>query len=83
MFKPMILGAAALAEAGCAGAGAGAGSGSGSGSGSAAAPADPAALQRAVFAAERSFARSMAERDHAAFSRHRSKQAVFFGAPVC
>ena len=70
MFKPMILGAVALAAVGCAGAG----------SGTAATPADPAALQREVFTAERSFARSMAERDHAAFTRHLSEQAVFFGA---
>ena len=37
------------------------------------------ALKREVFAAERAFARSMAERDHAAFVRHLSEQAVFFG----
>ena len=36
-------------------------------------------LKREVFAAERAFARSMAERDHAAFVRHLSEQAVFFG----
>jgi len=40
---------------------------------------DLAALQREVFAAERSFARSMATRDPAAFARHLSAQAVFFG----
>ena len=67
MFKPMILSAVALAAAGCAA------------TGPAAAPADLAALQREVFAAERSFARSMAERDHAAFTGHLSEQAVFFG----
>ena len=67
MFKPLILSAAALVAAGCA------------------APAPPMApaaltvLQREVFAAERSFARSMAERDHAAFAAHLSEQAVFFG----
>ena len=38
------------------------------------------ALKREVFAAERAFARSMAERDHAAFVRHLSEQAVFFGS---
>jgi ketosteroid isomerase-like protein len=32
-----------------------------------------------VFAAERSFARSMAERDAAAFARHLDDEAVFFG----
>ncbi|MBC7732124.1 MAG: hypothetical protein H7306_09525 [Bacteriovorax sp.] len=65
------------AAARCAGAGRGSGSGSGS------TPAEPAALQRELFAAERSFARSMAKRDLAAFSRQRSKQAVFFDTPVC
>jgi len=40
---------------------------------------DLAALQRDVAATERAFARSMAERDHAAFTRHLSEQAVFFG----
>ena len=43
---------------------------------------DLAALQRQVADAERAFARSMAERDHAAFTRHLSEQAVFFGATV-
>ncbi len=37
------------------------------------------ALQRQVFDAERSFARSMADRDHAAFTGWLSQQAVFFG----
>jgi len=40
---------------------------------------DLAALARQVEAAERAFARSMAERDHAAFVRHLSEQAIFFG----
>lgn len=40
---------------------------------------DLAALQRQVFDAERAFARSMAERDHAAFTARLSEQAVFFG----
>ena len=44
------------------------------------AQADLEVLKRDVFAAERSFARSMAERDHAAFVRHLSEQALFFGA---
>lgn len=35
-------------------------------------------LREQVFAAERAFARSMAERDHAAFVRHLSEQALFF-----
>ena len=38
------------------------------------------AAKQEVFAAERVFARSMAERDLAAFSRHLSAQAIFFGA---
>jgi ketosteroid isomerase-like protein len=41
---------------------------------------DLAALARQVEQAERAFARSMAERDHAAFARHLSEHAVFFGA---
>jgi ketosteroid isomerase-like protein len=36
-------------------------------------------LRRQVDAAERAFARSMAERDLAAFERHLSEHAVFFG----
>lgn len=44
------------------------------------AQADLDVLKREVFAAERSFARSMAERDHVAFVRHLSDQALFFGA---
>jgi ketosteroid isomerase-like protein len=32
-----------------------------------------------VFAAERAFARTMADRDHAAFGRHLAEDAVFFG----
>jgi ketosteroid isomerase-like protein len=32
-----------------------------------------------VFAAERAFARTMADRDHAAFGRHLADDAVFFG----
>jgi ketosteroid isomerase-like protein len=43
---------------------------------------DLAALQQQVADTERAFARSMAERDHAAFTRHLSEQAVFFGAKV-
>jgi ketosteroid isomerase-like protein len=46
------------------------------------AAAGPAARD-AVFAAERAFARSMADRDLQAFSRHVSAEAVFFGpAPL-
>jgi ketosteroid isomerase-like protein len=37
------------------------------------------ALRRQVEAAERAFARSMAERNHAAFTRHLSEHAIFFG----
>lgn len=36
--------------------------------------------QQQVFAAERAFARSMAERDFAAFGKHLSEEAVFFGS---
>lgn len=46
-------------------------------------PADIAALQAAVTACERSFARAMAERDHVAFTAHLSRHAIFFnGAKV-
>lgn len=48
----------------------------------AAAQPDLAALQRQVEATERAFARSMADRDHAAFVRHLSEQAVFIGPEV-
>jgi ketosteroid isomerase-like protein len=40
---------------------------------------DLQALTRDVTETERAFARSMAERDHAAFTRYLSEQAVFFG----
>ncbi|MBS0446150.1 MAG: nuclear transport factor 2 family protein [Proteobacteria bacterium] len=40
---------------------------------------DLEALKRDVAATERAFARSMADRDHAAFVSHLSEQAVFFG----
>jgi ketosteroid isomerase-like protein len=39
---------------------------------------DLEALRRQVADTERAFARSMADRDHAAFTRHLSEQAVFF-----
>ncbi len=39
---------------------------------------DPAALAAQVRAAEAAFARSMAERDHAAFVSHLAAEAVFF-----
>jgi ketosteroid isomerase-like protein len=45
------------------------------------AQADPARWQAEVFAAERAFARSMAQRDHAAFTALLSEQAVFFTGP--
>ena len=41
---------------------------------------DLAALKRQVTDAERAFARSMAERNHAAFTALLSEQAVFFGS---
>ena len=40
--------------------------------------ADLATLQRQVTDAERAFARTMAERDHAAFASHLADEAVFF-----
>ena len=43
---------------------------------------DLEALQRQVADTERSFARSMAERDHAAFTALLSEQAVFMGRQV-
>ena len=43
---------------------------------------DRAALERQVADTERAFARSMAERDHAAFTKLLSEQAVFFGRKV-
>ena len=48
-------------------------------SGAALAQPDLEALKRQVADTERAFARSMAERDAAAFARHLSAQAVFFG----
>jgi len=42
-------------------------------------PPDPVALARQVADTERAFARSMAERDHAAFVTFLSEQAQFFG----
>lgn len=48
--------------------------------GAAAAPPDLEALRHQVSEAERGFARSMAERDHAAFTRFLSEQAVFYGS---
>ena len=50
--------------------------------GAALAEPDLEALKRQVADTERAFARSMAERDHAAFTRHLSEQAVFFGGPA-
>lgn len=40
----------------------------------------PETLRAQVTEAERAFARSMAERDHAAFTRHLSEQAIFYGS---
>lgn len=37
------------------------------------------ALRAEVLAAERAFAKTMADRDHAAFGRHLAEDAVFFG----
>jgi ketosteroid isomerase-like protein len=44
-------------------------------------PPDLAALQQQVYAAERAFARSMAERRHEDFVRHLSDHALFFDGP--
>jgi ketosteroid isomerase-like protein len=49
--------------------------------GAAAQTVDLDALARQVADTERAFARSMAERDHAAFVGHLSEQAVFFSGP--
>lgn len=49
--------------------------------GAASAEPDLQALAAQVTDTERAFARSMAERDAAAFARHLSEQAVFFGGP--
>lgn len=46
------------------------------------APADPAALRAQVLATERAFARTMADRDFAAFSSFVSEEAVFFTGPT-
>lgn len=45
----------------------------------AAAQPSPEALRAQVTEAERAFARSMAQRDHAAFVSHLSEQAIFYG----
>ena len=50
--------------------------------GAALAQPDRQVLERQVADTERAFARSMAERNHAAFTRHLSEQAVFFGSKV-
>lgn len=52
--------------------------------GVAAEPPDPAleALEREVADTERAFARSMADRDHAAFLSFLSEEAVFFSGPT-
>ena len=47
-----------------------------------AATADRGALERAVRDTERAFARTMADRDHAAFTRFLSAEAVFFAGSV-
>jgi ketosteroid isomerase-like protein len=60
---PFVLLAAALLIAGCAPAGKNAGT---------------AELTRQVFETERAFARTMAARDHAAFSSFISEEAIFF-----
>jgi ketosteroid isomerase-like protein len=45
------------------------------------AQADRAALTAQVFAAERAFAKTMADRDHAAFTALVAEDSVFFGGP--
>ena len=49
--------------------------------GAAAARRDKAALVQQVFAAERAFARTMVDRDFAAFARHVAVDTVFFDGP--
>jgi len=49
--------------------------------GAAAARPDNAALVQQVFAAERAFAKTMADRDFAAFARHVAVDTVFFDGP--
>jgi ketosteroid isomerase-like protein len=55
-----------------------------SGCASVASPGDPARLEQQVFAAESAFAKTMADRDHTAFSSFISEEAVFIsgGKPV-
>ena len=43
---------------------------------------DRAALERQVADVERAFAKTMADRDHAAFTRFLSEEAVFFSGPA-
>jgi len=62
---PIAMVAATLLLAGCAGA---------------PAQADRAELQRQVEATERAFAKTMADRDHAAFASFLSEETVFFGS---
>ena len=45
-------------------------------------PADPAALERQVADIERAFAKTMADRDLAAFTRFLSDETVFFSGPA-
>jgi ketosteroid isomerase-like protein len=45
-------------------------------------PADPAALERQVADTERAFAKTMADRDLAAFTRFLSDETVFFSGPA-
>jgi len=47
-----------------------------------AAPQNVAALKEQVFATERAFARTMADRDFAAFNSFLSEEAVFFSGPT-
>jgi len=50
--------------------------------GAAAATPDRAALEKQVADTERAFARTMADRDHAAFTQFLSDEAVFFSGPT-
>jgi ketosteroid isomerase-like protein len=45
-------------------------------------PADRAAIERQVADTERAFAKTMADRDHAAFATFLSQEAVFFSGPT-
>ena len=63
LIRIVVVAALALMLPGCASAGS---------------AADPGTLREQVMETERAFARTMADRDHAAFTRYLSEEAVFF-----